>query len=104
MKQSFSLSSLFLYLWKKSFSLSSLFGHFSACVGFSSAVFQKESSEQRLQEDDGGGRAGLHSLWRQAFQNVRDQPGGPQQLTAVVCLSLVKTVMVLGAAADGKWS
>lgn len=64
----------------------------------------KESSEQRLQEDDGGGRTGPCSLWRQAFQKVRDQPGGPQQLTAVVGLSLVRTVMVLGAAADGKWS
>lgn len=95
---------LFL-LMKQSFSLSSLLSHSSTCVRASaSAAFQKESSEQRLEEDDGGGRAGSRSLWRQAFQQVRDQPGGPQQLTAVVCLSLVRTLMVSGAAADGKWS
>lgn len=33
------------------------------------------------------------SLWHLAFQRVRDQPGGPQQLTADAFSSLVRMVV-----------
>lgn len=38
-----------------------------------------------------GGR-GQSSLWRNAFQKVRDQPGGPRQLTAAAFPCLVRTM------------
>lgn len=37
---------------------------------------------------------GQCSLWHHAFQRVRDQPGGPQQLTADAFSSLVRMVVV----------
>lgn len=71
-------------------------------LSFTSVALEKECVRgncRKIMAD--GGRTCAHYG---AFQKVRDQPGGPWQLTATVCLSLVRTVMVLAAARDGKWS
>lgn len=39
------------------------------------------------------GEGGQSSLWHCTFQKVRDQPGGPQQLTAAVFPILVRMVL-----------
>lgn len=41
------------------------------------------------------GEGGQSSLWHCTFQKVRDQPGGPQQLTAAVFPILVRMVVVV---------
>lgn len=48
------------------------------------------------------GEGGQSSLWHCAFQKVRDQPAGPQQLTAAVFPILVRMVVVVVETVNGE--
>lgn len=65
-----------------------------ACVRYGS---KSGSLETRCVCVGGAGRWRMEpcSLWHRAFQKVRDQPGGPVQLTAAVIPSLMRIVVVL---------
>lgn len=49
--------------------------------------------------DGGGPRC---SLWHRTFQKVRDQPGGPRQLTAAAFPSPVRTAAVVVETVSGE--
>lgn len=61
------------------------------------AALLEESRDlgNKMEEEHGRWRRGQCSLWHHAFQKVRDQPGGPQQLTAAAFCSLVRMVVVV---------
>lgn len=48
-----------------------------------------------MEDEWGWWRRGHSSLWDCALHKVRDQPGGPQQLTAAAFLSLMRMVVLV---------
>lgn len=68
-------------------------------VLFTCAALQEESRTlgNKMEEERVGWRREQCSLWHSAFQKVRDQPGGPGQLTAAAFPSLMRMVVVTAA-------
>ena len=54
-----------------------------------------ETLRNKMEEEHGRWRRGQCSLWHCKFQKVRDQPGGPRQLTAAAFPSLMRMVVVV---------